>query len=385
MKLIQSLNVSLLGVVLAFSALLSPLAHADRIKDLASIASVRANQLIGYGLVIGLPGTGDGQDVPFAGESLRAMLQKLGVSVDGPISDNDLGITSVQKLDVKNVSAVMVTAELPPFAKPGQAIDVNVSAIGKTSSLRGGTLIMTRLRGGDGKVYAVAQGSLTIAAVEAGASGSSVSTGVATSGRIPSGALVEKGVDTTFEKSNVVILNINAEDFTTATAIVNAVNNRYGEGVAKALDAVSISLQAPQNLSQRVAFLSEIQNIDIIPGEAPARVVVNSRTGTVVISRNVRVTAVAVTHGSITVKISTTNIVSQPTSFAPTGATTQPVSNSDITVSEAKNPMFLFQPGVDLKEIVEAVNQVGVTPSALVSILEALKRSGSLRAELVVI
>ncbi len=385
MKLIQSLNVSLLGVVLAFSALLSPLAHADRIKDLASIASVRANQLIGYGLVIGLPGTGDGQDVPFAGESLRAMLHKLGVSVDGPISDNDLGITSVQKLDVKNVSAVMVTAELPPFAKPGQAIDVNVSAIGKTSSLRGGTLIMTRLRGGDGKVYAVAQGSLTIAAVEAGASGSSVSTGVATSGRIPSGALVEKGVDTTFEKSNVVILNINAEDFTTATAIVNAVNNRYGEGVAKALDAVSISLQAPQNLSQRVAFLSEIQNIDIIPGEAPARVVVNSRTGTVVISRNVRVTAVAVTHGSITVKISTTNIVSQPTSFAPTGATTQPVSNSDITVSEAKNPMFLFQPGVDLKEIVEAVNQVGVTPSALVSILEALKRSGSLRAELVVI
>ncbi|MEI8036206.1 MAG: flagellar basal body P-ring protein FlgI [Betaproteobacteria bacterium] len=385
MKLIQSLNVSLLGVVLAFSALLSPLAHADRIKDLASIASVRANQLIGYGLVIGLPGTGDGQDVPFAGESLRAMLHKLGVSVDGPISDYDLGITSVQKLDVKNVSAVMVTAELPPFAKPGQAIDVNVSAIGKTSSLRGGTLIMTRLRGGDGKVYAVAQGSLTIAAVEAGASGSSVSTGVATSGRIPSGALVEKGVDTTFEKSNVVILNINAEDFTTATAIVNAVNNRYGEGVAKALDAVSISLQAPQNLSQRVAFLSEIQNIDIIPGEAPARVVVNSRTGTVVISRNVRVTAAAVTHGSITVKISTTNIVSQPTSFAPTGATTQPVSNSDITVSEAKNPMFLFQPGVDLKEIVEAVNQVGVTPSALVSILEALKRSGSLRAELVVI
>ena len=385
MKLIQSLNVSLLGVVLAFSALLSPLAHADRIKDLASIASVRANQLIGYGLVIGLPGTGDGQDVPFAGESLRAMLHKLGVSVDGPISDYDLGITSVQKLDVKNVSAVMVTAELPPFAKPGQAIDVNVSAIGKTSSLRGGTLIMTRLRGGDGKVYAVAQGSLTIAAVEAGASGSSVSTGVATSGRIPSGGLVEKGVDTTFEKSNVVILNINAEDFTTATAIVNAVNNRYGEGVAKALDAVSISLQAPQNLSQRVAFLSEIQNIDIIPGEAPARVVVNSRTGTVVISRNVRVTAAAVTHGSITVKISTTNIVSQPTSFAPTGATTQPVSNSDITVSEAKNPMFLFQPGVDLKEIVEAVNQVGVTPSALVSILEALKRSGSLRAELVVI
>ena len=385
MKLIQSLNVSLLGVVLAFNALLSPLAHADRIKDLASIASVRANQLIGYGLVIGLPGTGDGQDVPFAGESLRAMLHKLGVSVDGPITDYDLGITSVQKLDVKNVSAVMVTAELPPFAKPGQAIDVNVSAIGKTSSLRGGTLIMTRLRGGDGKVYAVAQGSLTIAAVEAGASGSSVSTGVATSGRIPSGALVEKGVDTTFEKSNVVILNINAEDFTTATAIVNAVNNRYGEGVAKALDAVSISLQAPQNLSQRVAFLSEIQNIDIIPGEAPARVVVNSRTGTVVISRNVRVTAAAVTHGSITVKITTTNIVSQPTSFAPTGATTQPVSNSDITVSEAKNPMFLFQPGVDLKEIVEAVNQVGVTPSALVSILEALKRSGSLRAELVVI
>jgi flagellar P-ring protein precursor FlgI len=231
----------------------------------------------------------------------------------------------------------------------------------------------------------MAQGSLTISAVDAGASGSSVSTGVTTSGRIPNGALVERTVDNAFDKSDTVVLNVRAPDFTTTTAIVNAVNGKFGNGTASAIDGVAVSVTAPREMSQRVAFMSMIENLEVTPGEAPARVVVNSRTGTVVISRNVRVTAAAVTHGTITVKIAATNEVSQPNGFAPVGATTTAVTNADVTVTEAKNPMFLFKPGVDLRELVDAVNQVGATPSSLVAILEALKRSGSLRAELLVI
>ena len=214
-------------------------AGADRIKDLTSVASVRSNQLIGYGLVVGLQGTGDGSDVPFSGQSLRAMLNQLGVSVDGPLADYDQGSTAVAKLDVKNVAAVLVTAELPPFAKSGQKIDVNVSAIGKASSLRGGNLIMTRLRGANGSIYAVAQGSLTIAAVEASAAGSSVSTGPTTSGRIPGGAMVEKTVETAFEKSESVVLNILSHDFTTANAVMNGINEKFGAGTATAIDGMS--------------------------------------------------------------------------------------------------------------------------------------------------
>ena len=366
-------------------------AWADRIKDLTSVATVRANQLLGYGLVIGLQGSGDGADVPFAGQSLRSMLNQLGVSIDGTLSDFDAGVSTKATLDVKNVAAVMVTAELPAFAKPGQTIDVNVSTIGKSTSLRGGQLIMTRLRGVDGSVYAIAQGALTMGAVEASAAGSSVSTGVTTSGRIPSGALVERAVETAFDKADTVVLNTRTHDFTTTNAIVNAVNEKFGAGVAKALDGVSLTLAVPQEISQRVAFMSMIENIDVIPGEETARVVVNSRTGTVVINRNVRVTAAAVTHGGITVKISGTNEVSQANPFAPpappggAGGQTAALTNADVTVTEAKNPMFLFKPGVDLRDIVDAINQIGATPSAMIAILEALKRAGSLRADLLVI
>jgi len=367
--------------VLAFM----PTAHADRIKDLATVASVRSNQLIGYGLVVGLQATGDGAATPMAAQSLRALLNQLGVSVDGALSDSDAGTTLKPGMDVKNAAAVLVTADLPGFSKPGQTIDVNVAAIGTATSLRGGNLLMTPLRGPDGRVYAMAQGSLTISAVDAGASGSSVSTGVTTSGRIPNGALVERTVDNAFDKSDTVVLNVRAPDFTTTTAIVNAVNGKFGNGTASAIDGVAVSVTAPREMSQRVAFMSMIENLEVTPGEAPARVVVNSRTGTVVISRNVRVTAAAVTHGTITVKIAATNEVSQPNGFAPVGATTTAVTNADVTVTEAKNPMFLFKPGVDLRELVDAVNQVGATPSSLLAILEALKRSGSLRAELLVI
>lgn len=374
-----------LVVFITIFSLLPGAARADRIKDLTALASVRPNQLIGYGLVVGLQGTGEGSDTPFAGQGLRSMLNQLGVSIDGALSDFDTGTSAVAKLDVKNAAAVLVTAELPPFSKPGQRIDVNVSAIGKATSLRGGNLVMTRLRGPDGQVYAVAQGSLTIAAVDAAAAGSSVSTGVTTSGRIPGGALVERIVDTAFDKSDTLVMNVMNHDFTTTTAIVNAVNEKFGSGVASALDGVSVAIKVPANISQRVAFMSMVENLDVNPGEAPAKVVVNSRTGTVVISRNVRVTAAAVTHGGITVKIAATNEVSQPNALAPAGAATTAVTNADVAVTEAKNPMFLFKPGVDLRDIVDAVNQVGATPSALVSILEALKRSGSLRAELLVI
>ena len=386
---------SLLLVMLVMLAVMAvPVAQADRVKDLASVATIRSNQLLGYGLVVGLQGTGDGSDVPFTGQSLRSMLNKLGVSVDGPLSDFDIGSSAVAKLDVKNIAAVLVTAELPALAKPGQKIDVNVSAIGKASSLRGGLLIMTQMRGANGQIYALAQGSLTIATIDASAAGSSVSTGPTNSGRIPGGATVEKTVDTAFEKSEMVVLNVHTQDFTTSNAIMYAINEKFGAGTASAIDGISIGLRVPQDITQRISFMSIVENLDVIPGEATARVVVNSRTGTVVISRNVRVTAAAVTHGSITVRIATTNEVSQPNPFSgnagaggagPAGAKTTAVANADISVSEDKKSMFMFKPGVDLREIVDAVNQIGATPSALVAILEALKRSGSLRAELLVI
>ncbi len=356
---------------------------ADRIKDLASLAAVRSNQLVGYGIVVGLQGTGDGSDVAFTVQTVRAMLNKMGVGLDGALTDFERAAAAAGKIDVKNVAAVMVTAELPGMAKPGQRIDINVGTLGKASSLRGGTLIMTSLRGVDGEVYALAQGVVTTTGIDASAAGSKVAIGVPTSARIPNGATVERIVDTPFEKTEFVMMNVREQDFTTTTAIVAAVNKTFGADTAKALDGVSISLRAPTDVSQRVAFMSMVENLDVVPGEAPARVVVNSRTGTVVISRNVKVTAAAVSHGTISVSIAATNEVSQPTAFSQ-GQTT-PNQNANITVAEPNKPMILFQPGVDLRQIVDAVNQVGASPSAMIAILEALKSSGSLRAELVVI
>jgi flagellar P-ring protein precursor FlgI len=359
-------------------------ALADRIKDLATIAAVRPNQLIGYGLVVGLEGTGDGADVSFTAQSMRAMLTRLGVNVEGPLSDFESGSGGGGgKIDIKNVAAVMVTAEMPGLAKPGQRIDINVSAIGKASSLRGGNLLLSSLRGVDGEIYALAQGPLTATAVDEGAAGSRVKVGVPTSARIPGGGLVERIVDTPFDKSDNVVLNLREADFTTAHSIVQAVNAQFGEGVARAIDAVSVAIRAPQDLSQRVSFVSLIENMDVKPGEPSARVVVNARTGTVVISRNVRVHAAAVSHGTISVAISATNEVSQPNPLS--GGQTASVQNAQVQVRDPKNPMFLFQPGVDLRQIVDAVNQVGATPSALIAILEALKSSGSLRADLIVL
>ena len=358
-------------------------AFADRIKDLTSVAAMRSNQLIGYGLVVGLPGTGDGADVSFTAQSMKTLLNRLGVSLEGALSDFETA-ASTGKVDIKNTAAVMVTAELPGFAKPGQKIDVTVSAIGKASNLRVGTLLLTSLRGVDGEIYAISQGSLNATGIDAtAAAGSKVVIGVPTASRIPQGATVERIVENPFDKSDRVILNVRDSDFTTTTAIVNSVNSRFGADVARAMDAVSISLQAPQDLTQRVAFMSMVENMDVMPGEPAARVVVNARTGTVVISRNVRVTAAAVSHGTISVSVAVTNEISQPGAFS--NGVTAAVQNADVTVSEPNKPMFLFNPGVDLRQIVDAVNQVGATPSSLIAILEALKSAGSLRADLLVI
>jgi flagellar P-ring protein precursor FlgI len=369
-------------VLLLVLSLSGTSAYADRIKDLTTVAAMRSNQLIGYGLVVGLQGTGDGSDVSFTAQSMKTLLNRLGVSMEGPLSDFETA-TSSGKLDIKNVAAVMVTAELPGFAKPGQKIDITVSAIGKASNLRGGTLLLSSLRGVDGEIYALAQGALTATGIDAAAAGSKVVVGVPTAARIPSGATVERVVDNPFDKADRIVLNVRESDFTTTNAIVSAINGRFGADVARALDGVSITLQAPQDLTQRVAFMSMIENMDVMPGEPPARVVINAKTGTVVISRNVRVTAAAVTHGTISVAISATNEISQPGAFSQ--GQTAAVQNAEVTVSEANKPMFLFQPGVDLRQIVDAVNQVGASPSSLIAILEALKSSGSLRAELIVI
>ena len=369
-------------ITLATWLLASVPAHADRVKDLTEVAAMRSNQLIGYGLVVGLQGTGDGADVSFTAQSMKSLLARLGVNLDGPLSDFETSATT-GKVDIKNVAAVMVTAELPGFAKPGQKIDVNVSAIGKASNLRGGNLVLTSLRGVDGEIYALAQGALTATGIDAAAAGSKVAVGVPTSARIPSGAMVEKVVDNPFDKADRIVLNVREGDFTTTTSIVNAINTKFGDDVARALDGVTITLQAPANLSQRVAFMSMVENMDVQAGEPPARVVINSRTGTVVISRNVKVTAAAVSHGTISVAIAATNEISQPGPFS--GGQTAAVQNAEVKVTEPNKPMFLFQPGIDLRQIVDAVNQVGASPSSLIAILEALKSSGSLRAELVII
>ncbi len=370
-------------VAISLLVLMQPPAHADRIKDLAAVAAARTNQLVGYGIVVGLQGTGDGAQVGFTVQTIRSMLVKMGVGIDGPLSDFERAAAAAGRFDVQNVAAVMVTAELPPMAKPGQRIDINVGTLGKASSLRGGTLILTSLRGVDGEVYALAQGQVNTTGIDANAAGSRVAIGVPTSARIPNGATVERMVDTPFDKSETVVINVRDQDFTTTRAIVDAINKNFGDGTAMALDGVSISVRAPMDMSQRVAFLSMVENLDVVPGEAPARVVVNSRTGTVVISRNVKVTAAAVSHGTISVAIAATNEVSQPNAF--TQAQAVPVQNANIAVNEPNKPMFLFQAGVDLRQVVDAINQVGASPSALIAILEALKSSGSLRAELVVI
>lgn len=364
------------------AALFTPLAYAERIKDLASVAGVRHNQLIGYGLVVGLNGTGDQtSQAPFTSQSLTSMLSQLGINL--PPGANP---------QLKNVAAVALSTDLPAFAKPGQTIDLTVTSIGNAKSLRGGTLLMSPLRGADGNVYAVAQGNLIVGGfgTEA-ADGSKITVNIPSAGRIPNGATVERSVPSGFGSGDSVTLNLHTFDFTTANHMTVAINNMLGEGAAQALDGSSVRVAAPASITDRVRFVSLLENITLEPGETSAKVIINSRTGTVVIGQHVRVSPAAVSHGSLTVTIAANPIVSQPAPFAPgpsdtlPGASTQVVPKFDITATQENQRMFLFQPGVSLDEIVRAVNQVGAAPGDLVAILEALKEAGALRAELIVI
>jgi flagellar P-ring protein precursor FlgI len=350
-------------------------AHAERIKDIATVNGVRTNQLVGYGLVVGLDGTGDQtSQAPFTIQSITNMLAKFGITI--PPNANP---------QLKNVAAVTVTAELPPFTKPGQTIDVTVASIGNASSLRGGDLLMTPLRGVDGQVYAFAQGSVLVSGFGiSGKDGSKISVNVPSSGRIPNGAGVEREVPVKFASDAHLVLNLNTPDFTTAARVAAGINRTLGAGTADALDAVSIRVVAPADADQRIAYLATLEALEIEPGDAPARVIINSRTGTVVISSHVKVTAAAVAHGSLSVTITERSDVSQPNSFT-NGTTATVTPRSSIDVQQADARMFLFQAGVNLDEIVRAVNQVGAGPGDLVAILEALKQAGALRAELVVI
>jgi len=360
-------------------------AQADRVKDLTNVGGVRGNQLVGYGLVVGLAGTGDGKDPTFTGQSLKAILESLGVTTN-PYDDYDLAQSRGRPIQVDNVAAVMVTATLPPFAKPGQVVDVNVAALGTATSLRGGNLVMTELRGIDGQTYAVAQGPLTVTGVMEEQNGTSVQIGIPTSGRIPDGATVERQVDNSFDKSDHLIFNVNSNDFSTTAAITEKINEVFGEGTAFAMDGVSLAVRAPVGLSERVSFVGMIENLEVEPGIPPAKVVINSRTGTVVINQQVKISAAAVSHGTVNVSVATLNEVSQPGPFTEgRGVETRDVANSTVEVSEGPGGTGMIEETVDLRDIVDAINQSGASTTSLIAILEALKSAGSLKAELVVI
>ena len=360
-------------LLLLICIILSGNAYAERLKDIASIAGVRSNQLVGYGLVVGLDGTGDQtSQAPYAVQSLKSMLSQFGITV--PAGANP---------KLKNVAAVSLHAELPPFAKPGLSIDVTVSSIANSKSLRGGTLLMAPLKGADGKIYAIAQGNVVVGGFGVGADGSSITVNVPSVGRIANGAMVERSVTTAFLQGNSLTLNLHSPDFTTANRVARIINKNIGDGTAQAIDGISIKVNAPRDSAQRVAFMSLLEQFEVTPGVAAAKIVVNSRTGTIIIGQHVRVMPAAITHGSLTVTIAARPEVSQPAPLS--DGETVVVPRTDIVVSEEAKPMFLFQPGVSLNNIVQAINEVGATPSDLIAILEALKESGALRANLLVI
>ena len=347
-------------------------AQAARLKDMASLEGMRNNQLIGYGLVVGLAGTGE-KNSEFTEQSFRSMLNNFGIKIDED-----------ETLKLKDLAAVVVHADLPPFAKSGQTIDVTVSAVGEASSLRGGTLLQTVLKGIDGAVYAVAQGSLVVGGLGVeGADGSRVTINTPTVGRIPNGAIVEREVPTNFNMSDEVVFNLNRPDFTSARNVVETINGIYGENTAVALDAVSIKVTAPRGSSTRVEFLSNLENLEISEGHDEAKIVVNSRTGTIVIGSLVKLKPVAVTHGGLTVTVSEDPEVSQPGPLSQ--GETVVVDDSEITVTEKPGSMFKLDTGTTLEDLVRAINEVGLAPGDLMSVLEALDRAGAIEGKLVVI
>ncbi len=356
--------------------LLCGAARADRIKDLVSIEGVRSNQLIGYGLVVGLDGSGDQTtQTPFTVQSVINMLTQLGVSLPPGTS-----------LQLKNVAAVMVTAALPAFARPGQTIDVTVSSMGNAKSLRGGTLLMTPLKGGDGQVYAMAQGNILVggAGASSASGGTSVQVNHLSVGRISGGATVERSVPTELGQGAHINLELNTTDFSTTSRIVDAINGRFAPGTAMAVDGRLIQVRAPAAPDARVTFLSQIESLEVTPARSGAKVVINARTGSVVMNQTVMVDAFAVAHGNLTVVVSSEPVISQPSPFSTQGQTVQ-AERAQIEIRSDKGGLSLVKQSASLGEVVNALNAIGATPQDLLAILQAMKAAGALRAELEII
>ncbi|SEL59304.1 flagellar P-ring protein precursor FlgI [Sphingomonas palmae] len=370
-SLLRSLIVRAGIALAALSAFAAP-AQADRIKDLGGFQGIRSNQLTGYGIVVGLPGTGD-DNLEYTVQSVKAVASRFGLQLPPNVNPG-----------LKNAAVVMITAELPPFAKPGQRIDITVASMGKAKSLRGGSLVLAPLLGADGQIYAMAQGNLAVGGLGAeGADGSKIVINVPSTGRIPEGATVERAVATGFADTPFLTYNLQRADFTTAQNVAAAINQRLGFGTAQAIDAVSVAVRAPVGADIRAGLMSQIENLDVASAEPPAKVIVNARTGTVVINSAVRVGAAAVTHGKLTVRIDENQRISQPAPFSQ--GQTALERKSGVSVDEERKPMFLLNPGPKLADVVKAVNAIGASPADLVAILEALKEAGALKAELIVL
>jgi flagellar P-ring protein precursor FlgI len=348
-------------------------ASATRLKEVAAVQGVRSNKLTGYGLVVGLDGTGDQTtQTPFTTQSMNAMLQQLGVTVPAGTS-----------MQLRNVAAVLVTAELPPFAQPGQAIDITVSSIGNAKSLRGGTLVATALKGADGQIYALAQGNLVVGGAGASANGSKVQINHLSAGRIPDGATVERSVPTPLMSGDTLQLDLNAADYATARAVAGAINDAKGAGTAAAIDGRTVRVKAPAGSDDRVAFLADIENLNIELQRPAARVILNTRTGSVVINDAVTLSSCAVAHGNLSVTISTTPTTSQPGAFSQ--GQTATTEKSDIAITQQGGQLIQLPPGAKLSEVVRALNTLGATPMDLQAILQAMKSAGALKAEIEVI
>jgi len=370
---IMKYQTSFLSLILIIALLAPGFVQAERIKDLASIQGVRNNQLIGYGLVVGLDGTGDQTtQTPFTVQSIINMMGQLGVNL--PPGTN---------LQLRNVAAVMVTSNLPAFARPGQQIDVTVSSMGNAKSLRGGTLLMTPLKGADNQVYAMAQGNVLVGGAGAAAAGSSVQINHLNAGRISGGATVERAVPAALGQDEFIHLELNATNFTTVSRIVEAINNIY-PGRASAIDGRQVQVKAPLNTSERVMFISQIESLDITPAKDAAKVIVNSRTGSVAMNQSVTLESSAIAHGNLSIIINSEPVISQPGPFAERGETVV-AQRAQVEIRSDEGNLMLLPNGADLGEVVNALTAIGATTQDLLSILQALKAAGSLRADLEVI
>lgn len=362
-------------LTLALCLLTTNLAHAERLKDLASIEGVRGNQLIGYGLVVGLDGTGDQTtQTPFTVQSIISMMQQMGV-----------GLPPGTNLQLKNVAAAMVTTSLPPFAQPGQTLDITVSSMGNAKSLRGGTLLMTPLKGADGQVYAIAQGNLVVGGAGAAANGTQTQINHLSAGRITAGATVEKAVPSNLTQSDTVNLELKEADFSNATLVVDAINNKFGQGTAFAENGRVVKVRQPAALGlSRVAFLSSLENVNINSTMSAAKVILNARTGSVVMNQSVTLEPCSVSHGNLSIVINTEPVISQPGALANSGQTVA-TGRSEVGIFKEPGMMMKLNSSANLSDVVKSLNSIGATPQDLVAILQAMKASGALRAELEII